>query len=556
MGCLVMRNYDYDVIIIGTGGAGLRAGIEAKKAGANVLLMSKGPVKQTGCTVSAIFSYCASFGHADANDSPAIHQKDIIKSGEAINDPSKVQILAENAPQSILDLENYGAKFAKEGNMFKQAWLPGHSFPRACYYQKLTGKEMVRALAKEVTKLGIKVQEYVYVIDILVEANQVCGVLCYDLMEGAIYDLHAPAVIIAAGGGGQVYSLNTNPREITGDGYAFGYRSGAKLVDMEFVQMYPTIIVDPIGARGVEIPTGSIIPEGARLYDREGKEFFTDYIPDGDIRTATRDTLSRAIATAIRDGRATLNGGVYLDASMLTMSKETDQHRKYLLDLGIDIFRKPVEVAPGAHFFMGGIMTDADCSTDIRGFYACGEVAGGVHGANRLAGNALPETQVFGSIAGQQAAQYALQQKFTNKNLPNNQADYWRKWLETEQDGTILPVEFKKRVQDLMNENVGVLRDAEKLVQTLEHLNVIENDWMLKVKLLSRELRFNWAFAEVLELRNMITTAKLITRGALERCESRGAHNRIDFPEKSEKYLGNVMLYEKNDNMIAELKNI
>jgi len=546
----------YDVIVIGTGGAGLRAGIAAQSAGAKVLLMSKGPVKQSGCTVSAIFSYCAALGHADPNDTPEVHQRDILKSGEFINDPRKVRILAENAPQSIYELQSYGARFEKEGERFKQAWLPGHSFPRACYYKRITGKEIIRALAAKVSSLGIKVLEYTYAIDLLVKEKQVYGVLYYDLINGKIDVCFAPAVILATGGGGQVYSLNTNPREITGDGYAIALRSGCELVDMEFVQMYPTVIVNPIGAKGVEIPTGRIIPEGARLKDCDGNDFFKRYIPDGDIRTATRDTLARAIAWAIRDGKATANGGIYLDATMLAESKEIDQHSRYLLDLGVDVYRNPVEVAPGAHFFMGGILTSSDCSTNVKGLYACGEVAGGVHGANRLAGNALPETQVFGAIAGETAAKYALPVKIDRDTRAVDQVDRWTSWFQSKQKGSVLPAEIKRQVQSVMYTKVGVLRTEDELVEGIGALKDLERKWESQIWLPNQDMRFNWGFADALEARNMITVAMLITRAALERRETRGAHNRIDYPDKSEKFDGNVVLYMDHENLKTEFRRM
>ncbi|MBI4182929.1 MAG: FAD-binding protein [Proteobacteria bacterium] len=398
----------FDVVVVGSGGAGLRAAIEAKRRGARVAVVTKGMALHSGATESANFSYCAHFGYFGPSDSAERFAEDIVAGGAGMSQPGLARLLAERAGGEALELKAMGMPWDEEADgRFALASFAGHAFPRAIHVDLKTGKAMMATLGRAVAALDIPVWEHVFAADVLVTDGAVAGLVGVDIRSGTIFAVPTRAVVLATGGAMEIYELQTNPTELTGDGVALAYRCGARLVDMEFFQSYPTVFVAPPGARGVHFPTGRLLDQGAKLVNARGEEFFARYetIP---VNRATRDTLSRVMALEARGGGATPRGGMFLDATGLPADVVRSKFvESYFADLGIDPCREPQEVAPAPHYMMGGVWIDEACRTSVAGLFAAGETAGGVHGANRLTGTALPETVVFGAEAGRSAAQDA-----------------------------------------------------------------------------------------------------------------------------------------------------
>lgn len=532
-----MRRLDFDVLVIGGGGAGLRAAMAAHQAGARVAVMAKGPIRHSSTTICAVLSYCCATGR---DDSPQTHLKDTLVSGRGLNDATLAGLLCREASPRLTDLLQIGARFEFEESSkdLKRVILPGHSKARASFWDRSTGKEMVRALGTWLVNHGVPFFEYVFALDLCLAADsaeragkaRMRGVVALDLRAGELLVFQAPAVIVATGGGGECFWFNTMPPSATGDGYGLCWRAGAPFVDMEFVQMYPSVLVAPEGVRGVELTTGeAMLRQGLKLLDETGKPFF-DAAAAGERGRITRDMLARMI------GERTARGcPVYVDMTHDQRPKALDAHFAYLKALGVEPYAKPIQVAPAAHYFMGGVRIEPDTSTGIEGLFAAGEVAGGIQGANRLAGNALPETQVFGAIAGEQAARYAAASGTTTVAEADIAAA--ERLLRAIYDGygrsSEKPALLRERIQKLMHQYASIPRTGEGLTHLVQELEAISASFATSFSLTDSGRRFNQEVLNLLELRNIVVTALLIAQAARERRETRGAHVREDFPQEN-----------------------
>src|SRR5512137_489471 len=411
---------DCHVLVIGSGGAGVRATIEASHYGDTVLI-SKTIVGKGGCTTMAEGGYNAVLRE---EDSCGIHFEDTLKGGAYLNDPELVQILVEESPKRMHDLITWGAVFDFTGDdMVAQRPFGGQRFPRTCYAGDRTGHEMMTTLVERLDSSKVSLLQEFTVIDLLKSGESVIGAIALD-ERGDIVLLKANSTILATGGGTKVYDISTNSSSGTGDGFAIGYRAGAELIDMEMIQFHPTGAVFPYDARG-RLVTEAVRGEGGLLLNNRGDRFMKEYDPER-MELSTRDVVARAIATEIQAGRGTKNGGVYLDVTHLP--REQIETRlpvmlEQFLKFGVDIRVTPMEVAPTAHHIMGGLRITPECRTTLPGLFACGEVAGGVHGANRLGGNALAETQVFRKRAGESAGKAEKRQKKVDPVQVNREQD-------------------------------------------------------------------------------------------------------------------------------------
>ena len=507
---------DCHVLVIGSGGAGVRATIEASHYGDTVLI-SKTIVGKGGCTTMAEGGYNAVLRE---EDSCGIHFEDTLKGGAYLNDPELVQILVEESPKRMHDLITWGAVFDFTGDdEIAQRPFGGQRFPRTCYAGDRTGHEMMTTLVEHLDSSNATILQEYTVIDLLKSGESVIGAMALD-EKGRLVLLKADSTILATGGGTKVYDISTNSSSGTGDGFAIGYRAGAELIDMEMIQFHPTGAVFPYDARG-RLVTEAVRGEGGILLNTRGERFMKRYDPER-MELSTRDVVARAIATEVQEGRGTKNGGVYLDVTHLP--REQIETRlpvmlEQFLKFGVDIRVTPMEVAPTAHHVMGGLRITPECRTTIPGLFACGEVAGGVHGANRLGGNALADTQVFGKRAGE----FAGKSKNRIKNVDEDQVGKKLEYLDTFMKGCENPARVKTQLQLAMWRGAGIFRNETDLNKTLE---VVNNLSLASIRADSFQ-----NLAECCIVRNMCLTSSLICRSALIRQESRGAHVRVDIPQ-------------------------
>jgi fumarate reductase (CoM/CoB) subunit A len=504
---------DCHVLVIGSGGAGVRAAIEASQHG-DTVLVSKTIVGKGGCTTMAEGGYNAVMREAD---SCGIHIEDTLKGGAYLNDPELVRILAHEAPLRMGDLVKWGAVFdVTDTDEIAQRPFGGQRFPRTCYAGDRTGHEMMTTLVERLDGTKVSLMQEYTVIDLLMDGETVCGAMALD-EKGRFILLTADSTILATGGGTKVYDISTNSSSGTGDGYAIGYRAGAELIDMEMVQFHPTGAVFPYDARG-RLVTEAVRGEGGLLINSIGERFMKQYDPER-MELSTRDVVARAIATEVMSGRGTKNGGVFLDVTHLP--KEQIESRlpvmlEQFLKFGVDIRSQPMEVAPTAHHIMGGLRITPECRTTLPGLFACGEVSGGVHGANRLGGNALAETQVFGRRAGEMAGKARKRKKTIDLMQVEGQQDRLAAFLEGDEN----PAKVRVQLQKMMWKGAGIFRTAADLQNTLKTIAHLSS---VKIKASSAQ-----NLAECCILQNMCLTASLICRSALIREESRGAHVRRD----------------------------
>ena len=507
---------DCHVLVIGSGGAGVRAAIEASQHD-DTLLISKTLVGKGGCTTMAEGGYNAVLRE---QDSCGIHFEDTMKGGAFLNDPELVNILVREAPLRMGDLVKWGAVFDfTDSDEVAQRPFGGQRFPRTCYAGDRTGHEMMTTLVERLDSTDVTTLQEYTVIDLLKDGDRVIGAMALD-EKGNLVILKADNTILATGGGTKVYDVSTNSSSGTGDGFAIGYRAGAELIDMEMIQFHPTGAVFPYDARG-RLVTEAVRGEGGLLFNNRGERFMKNYDPQR-MELSTRDVVSRAIATEIQQGRGSPNGGVYLDVTHLP--REQIETRlpvmlEQFLKFGVDIRVTPMEVAPTAHHVMGGLRITPECRTTLPGLFACGEVAGGVHGANRLGGNSLADTQVFGRRAGEAAGKAEKRQKKIDQIQIKRQQDRLDRFIT----GTKSPTRVRMMLQQAMWDGANIFRNATDLKKTLAAAGVLAD------KPLKAETPRNLAECCIVE--NMCLTASLICRCALIREESRGAHVRTDIKQ-------------------------
>ena len=529
-----------DVLIIGSGGAGSRAAIEVDDAGLKATIVSKGLSFRSGCTGMAEGGYNAVFKTVDKDDSIDAHIYDTLKGGSYLNDKKLVEILVNESPKRLIDLENYGALFDRqESGEIDQRPFGGQSYRRTCYQGDRTGAELLNALKEEIIRRDIECIEEVMITSLVTNGNQVIGATGLNLKDSSLIYFKAKSTILASGGAGQLYPVTSNTFQKNGDGFAIAYRAGANLVDMEQVQFHPTGMVSPKSKRGVLV-TEAVRAEGGHLINSEGERFMSKYAPEK-MELATRDVVARSIYQEIIEGRGTENGGVYLDISHVD-----DDHIDEVLEtmviqfenIGMDIKSGPIEVAPTAHHFMGGLKINPDASSSLKNLFGAGEVCGGVHGANRLGGNALADTQVFGKIAGESASKAAK-----NTELKTNDEQVAEEASRIEdliKEGEIKPLEFKNRIKNLMWEKVSIVRDEKNLNEALKELNQMKKD--LDKLNVSYKSQYNTELVTALEVINMVEICILIVKSAILRRESRGAHYRSDFPESNDMWKRSIVM--------------
>ena len=533
-----------DVLIIGSGGAGARAAIEVDNAGLKALIVSKGLSFRSGCTGMAEGGYNAVFKAVDEEDTIDAHIYDTLKGGSYLNDSKLVDILVNESPKRLIDLENYGALFDRqESGKINQRAFGGQQYRRTCFQGDRTGHEIITALKEEITKRDIETLDEVMVTNLILSQDarppRVIGAVGLDLKNSDIIFLQAKSVIIATGGAGQLYPVTSNTVQKNGDGYALAWNAGANLIDMEEVQFHPTGMVAPESKKGVLV-TEAVRGEGGILLNKNKERFMKKYSPEK-MELSTRDVVARSIYTEIIEGRGTENGGVYLDISHLDADVIEEKLETMVLqfkDVDVDITKEPMEVAPTAHHFMGGVKINENCESSIANLYAAGEASGGVHGANRLGGNALADTQVFGKIAGENAAEAAKTVEFEeNPEMFKAEEDRIKGLIK---DGSIKPQELKKRIKKLMWEKVSIIRNEKNLNEALKELMEMEkslND--LKVE---DKKQYNTDLQTALEVINMVQIATLVVKSAILRRESRGAHFREDYPETKDEWKKSIVL--------------
>jgi succinate dehydrogenase flavoprotein subunit len=563
------QRHEHDVLVIGAGGAGLRAAIEAAHAGASVGLVCKSLLGKAH-TVMAEGGVAAALANVDDRDNWKVHFADTMRGGQYLNSWRMAELHAREAPDRVRELEAWGTVFDRtpDGRILQRNF-GGHKYPRLAHVGDRTGLEMIRTLQDYAIYQPIDVHMECTVVSLLRDGNRIAGAIGYDRERGRFKLFGAKAVVLATGGIGRAFSVTSNSWEYTGDGHALAYNAGAALQDMEFVQFHPTGMVWPPSVRGILVTEG-VRGEGGILVNREGRRFMFDDIPEnyrsqtadseeegwrytqGDKNARrppellTRDHVARAIVKEVRDGRGSPHGGVFLDISWIRSKlPNAEEHIKKKLPsmyhqfkqlADIDITREPMEVGPTTHYVMGGVRVDGDTQmSSVPGLFAAGEVGAGLHGANRLGGNSLSDLLVFGMRAGKYAAEFAARQ--SSPRVDAQQADaIVLEALEPfnrQSDGEG-PYQVEHDLQTMMQELVGIVRREDEMRRALEGLKALAERARKVTVTGNREYNPGWHTA--LDLKNLLTVSEIVARAALERKESRGGHFRDDFPEKDPSY--------------------
>jgi len=521
------------VLVIGTGGSGLRAAIELAENGVDVTAVGKRP-RHDAHTALAAGGINAALGTMDAEDSWQQHAADTIKESYYLADPRTVEIVAKGAAEGIADLERYGMGFAREDDgRISQRFFGAHSFRRTAFAGDYTGLEIQRSLVRRSEALAIPILDTVYITDILTSDNQVFGAYGFDLNNGTRYLIHADAVILAAGGHNRIWRRTSSRRdENTGDSFRLAVEAGARLRDPELVQFHPSGIIEPEHAAGTLISEAAR-GEGGILRNALGERFMERYDPER-MELSTRDRVALAAYTEIQEGRGTENGGVWLDVSHLprqTIMERLPRVYQTMIEVQmLDITREAIEIAPTAHYSMGGVWVNPDDhSTDVDGLYAIGEASSGLHGANRLGGNSLIELLVFGRIVGQAAAEYSANLGAQTRSA--HAVDAARGELERllAADGPENVRALQRAIRNMMTDHAGVVRSEEGLNEGLRQLDEIEE--RMGELGIHPDIAGYQDLAHAYDLKSSALAARATLEAALERRETRGAHNRSDYPQ-------------------------
>jgi len=558
-----------DVLIIGGGSAGLRAAIEAHDTGAHVLIISKSR-KGDPHTVLARGGINAALGTMDPEDNWMIHAADTLREGELLADYERVEILCKSASGAVNELVNWGARFHREEDgRLTQRFFGAHTYRRTVFYEDWTGEEIIRVLMDQVDQRGIEIIDNVYITKLLkssdvnreesageeTERDEVKGALGINIERKEILIFECSSLILATGGYTRVYSVSSSRIfENYGEGVALAYEAGVDLVDMEMVQFHPTGMVWPEKALGT-LATEAIRGEGGILLNSKGERFMKNYYPER-MELGPRDIVARANYNEIVNGRGTEHGGVWLDVTHLSREKILDRlptmYEQFKKIDGIDISKEKMEVGPTAHYSMGGVVVDIRCKTKISGLFAVGEVISQIHGANRLGGNSLLDTVVFGKIAGDEAGRLAMEVREKSKTgtpsllrlKVNNQEEFEDRIFEVKE-----PAKFRNEIQELMKQNAGIIRDETKLKNGLKRILELKKEFYSK-RSTFKEFKIEDENCENVvltwEVKSSLVICEAIIRCALMRQESRGAHYRSDFPKMNEKEW-NVNIYCRKD---------
>ena len=553
-----------DVLIIGGGSAGLRAAIEAHDAGAHALIISKSK-RADPHTVLARGGINAALGTMDPEDNWMIHAADTLREGEFLADYERVEVLCKNAPDAVNELVDWGARFHKEKDgRLTQRFFGAHTYRRTVFYEDWTGQEIIRVLLDQVAQRKIEIVDDVYVTRLLVsggvsekrELTEVEGAFGINIKTKEIVTFECKSLILAAGGYTRVYSVSSSRIfENYGEGMALAYEAGVDLVDMEMVQFHPTGMVWPEKALGI-LATEAIRGEGGILLNSKGERYMKNYYPER-MELGPRDIVARATYNEIIAGRGTPHDGVWLDVTHLSKEKIMDRlptmYEQFKNIDGIDISKEKMEVGPTAHYSMGGVVVDINCKTNIRGLFAVGEVISQIHGANRLGGNSLLDTVVFGKIAGGEAAKLAKEvgeRQKTGQSLlgpiVNNQKEF--------DDGIFIvkePITFRNKIQELMKQNAGIIREQTKLQNGLKRILELKKEFYSKDNILKEFKIDEENVVLTWEVKSSLLVCEAIIRSALMRQESRGAHYRSDFPNlDDEKWKVNIYCRKEGKEMV------
>lgn len=545
------RHIDTGVLVVGAGGAGMRAAIEAHAEGVDVLVVSKGDYP-SGCTTAHAMGVM--LAHFDEADSADRHFDDTIRGGHYLNNPLLVRLLVESARERAGDIDHFGTDFDSADGRYSLFPLTGSSVARGVIANNRYRGGFFKGLAGEAKRRGITVIDRVMIIDLILHGGAVIGAIGLALDSETILIISAGAVILATGGAGNLYSLTTNPPGITGDGYVLACRAGARLSDMEFVQGRVAMI-HPRGMRGTPPPADGCVTIGGRFYNGLCERYMKNYHPEK-MERVTRAEISRCAQKEITAGRTSPHGGVFGDLSGVPQ-EELSRFRAFLESCRAEHFDpswQPYEWAPGAHSFLGGIVINEHCETGIPGLYAAGECEAGIMGANRLTGNALTETQVFGTIAGRSAARRAAGRSPVDVSPGYIAARKKRMEEILKRDRGFDYREVRREVQDIMSLYGGVVRNGEGLQRAIELLHGIEREKGGTLCLPGE--RSCGTLGQLLEVENLITLGCLVLSAALMRTETRGAHNREDFPALDEAWTRNIVISLQNGRMILETKAV
>jgi succinate dehydrogenase flavoprotein subunit len=581
------ERHQYDVVVIGAGGAGLRAAIAAHEAGARTAVVCKSLLGKAH-TVMAEGGIAAAMGNRWPEDNWEVHFRDTMRGGKMLNNWRMAQLHAQEAPERVQELEDWGALFDRtEDGLISQRDFGGHRYARLAHVGDRTGLEMIRTLQQRTVQLGIDVYMECTVTDLLKDGDRIAGAFGYWRETGRFVTFEAPAVILATGGIGKSFKVTSNSWEYTGDGHALALRAGAALINMEFVQFHPTGMVWPPSVKGLLV-TESVRGDGGILKNSEGKRFMFDYIPEFfKAETADneeeadrwyddkknnrrppellpRDEVARAINSEIKAGRGSPHGGIFLD---IASRRSPEFIRKRLPSMyhqfkelaDVDITQEPMEIGPTCHYVMGGVEVDADTQESaVTGLYAVGECSGGMHGSNRLGGNSLGDLLVFGKLAGEAATTYVsgLGDAQPAVDEGDVKAASQSALAPFEVDGGENPYTIQQDLQQSMNDLVGIIRTGEELEQSLKEIEAFKERARSMVVEGHRQYNPGWHLA--IDLRNMLIVSESIAKAALAREESRGGHTRDDFPQTDHEVWGKknliVTLNDSGDGVVLTEK--
>ncbi len=543
------ETYQFDVLVIGSGGAGLRAAIAAKEAGVKTAIVCKSLLGKAH-TVMAEGGIAACLAHVDSRDNWKVHFKDTMFGGKYVNDWRMAAIHAKEAPETVRELERWGAVFDRtEDGRILQRPFGGHTYSRLCHVGDRTGLEMIRTLQEKTVVLDIELFMECIITHLLVDNGVIHGAFGFRKNTGKFIVFSAKSIIIATWGIGRSWHGTSNSWDCTADGQALAYYAGARLKDMEFVQFHPTGMVWPPGVKGLLV-TEAVRGEGGLLKNKLGERFMKKYDPVR-MELSTRDLVARAINQEVKEGRGSPHGGVFLDISHkpaeYVKRKLPSMYQQFMEFADVDITKQPMEVGPTCHYTMGGVKVDPETQeSTVRGLFAAGEVAAGLHGGNRLGGNSLSDLLVFGKRAGTAASDYA--KKIRDSIAPDEaKLDLYQQEVVAPfaNTGKEIPSSLHADLQKLMEGNVGIIRHGDRLQKALGGLKILKDRYAhIHV---DGNLNYNFGWHLSVALKSMLTVAQIITTAALERKESRSAQAREDFPTMDPEWgKKSIIIEEKN----------